>query len=305
MKIKRRTLKYMFVLILILLLVYLVSQYLKKDQYTFKDSRFSYSENKGKPSYEILLRSSNETFDMYSVNFKSRDFMDYETKIYGRLFMPKGKDNVPGLVLLPGGGVTKESEITLAGFIASLGYAVLTIDQRGLGETGGIYLGLEQDYAVFKEGKEPINHLSVFDGLRAYDVLKEIKGVDKNNIAIAGESMGGRYAVIAAAIDKRLKGVIAISSSGFHVKDDSSNPYNSYLLSIDIDNYISSISPNPVIMIHGTNDTTVPLESARFTFNLAKEPKKFFIAEGCGHGYCDAMKKDLENSLNEIFWNKK
>ena len=33
--------------------------------------------------------------------------------------------------------------------IAKEGYAVLTIDQRGVGETGGYYLSFQDDYSVF------------------------------------------------------------------------------------------------------------------------------------------------------------
>jgi len=97
-------------------------------------------------------------------------------------------------------------ELRLAKKIASFGYAVFTFDQRGVGETGGYYPNLEQDYKISLDGKEPIQHLSVYDALKAYDFLKRIKQVDKKNIVMAGESMGGRYAMIAAAQEKNVKG---------------------------------------------------------------------------------------------------
>jgi fermentation-respiration switch protein FrsA (DUF1100 family) len=226
--------------------------------------------------------------------------MEYETYIYGLLAMPVAKTKVPGIVLLPGGGVSKEGEFSRADIMAKLGYAVLVIDQRGIGQTAGYYLNMEQDYQVFSQGNEPIQHLSVFDALRSFDVLRDIDGIDKDNIAIVGESMGGRYAIIAAALDPRLKGVIGISTSGFDVKKDNS-PYNSYLLSIDPDHYVSKISPRKVFMLHATNDTVIPMQNAKYTFNLANEPKKFYIAEGCGHGYCDAMYNALKEDLFEMF----
>jgi uncharacterized protein len=186
--------------------------------------------------------------------------------------------------------------------LVNKGYSCLVIDQRGIGETGGKVLNLEEDYNLFISGKEPIQHLSVYDALRSYDLLKEVKGVDKNNIAIVGESMGGRYGLIASAIDKSIKGFIGISTSGFDVKRDRFSKGNIFLLSIDPDNYIGDISPNPVFMIHGDNDTVVKIENARNTFNKAKDPKKFFVAEGCGHGYCDVKEREeLLNDLREIF----
>jgi fermentation-respiration switch protein FrsA (DUF1100 family) len=114
--------------------------------------------------------------------------------------------------------------------------------------------------------------------------------------------MGGRYALIATALDKRVVGVITISSSGFHIKEDS-QPYTPYFLSIDPDNYISKISPRQVLMLQGDNDSIVSLEDAKYTFNLAKEPKKFFIAKGCGHGYCENMSEEFKKDLNVLFEN--
>lgn len=287
------------IIILFILAVFLFSR-TKEPVYQFKENKMYYSQNREKPDFNIFLNYTNDSTEVYSVNFKSRDFLNYSTTIYGLVFVPRNKENVPGLVLLPGGGGTKEQESTLAMKIAKLGYAVITIDQRGVGQTGGYYLSPEQDYSFFTKGNEPIQHLSVYDALRSYDVLKEIKNVDKNNIGIAGESMGGRYAIIAAALDNSLKGAIIISSSGFHIQNDG-KVYTPYLLSIDPDNYIKDISPNHLFMLHGSNDTVVPLKEAETTFSLAKEPKKFFIAENCNHGYCDKMYYELKSDLEVLF----
>ncbi|MEK6918315.1 MAG: alpha/beta hydrolase [Nanoarchaeota archaeon] len=271
-----------------------------KDRYYFKDNSFLYSQDRGNPIYEMSLKEENDSVAVYNVNFQSRNFLNYTTKVYGLLIMPKNKTNPPGLILLPGGSVTKESESILGEKIANLGYAVLTFDQRGVGQTGGYYLGLQEDYNVFAQGNEPTQHLSVYDALKAYDVLKQMKNIDKNNIAIAGESMGGRYAIIAAAIDKRLKGVLIISSSGFHFQNEN-KPYTPYLESVDPDTYIARISPNPVFMLHSSNDTMIPISDAKTTFNIAKEPKKFYEVSGCPHGYCQEMWEMLKSDLQELF----
>jgi uncharacterized protein len=299
---KKKTKYFILILafILIAVIIYFIIQNNNKDKYSFKDNSFSYSENRGNPVYTLNLKEEKENVLIYRVNFESRNFLDYQTKIYGLLIMPKNKINVPGLVLLPGGSVTKESEAILGEKIANLGYAVLTFDQRGIGETGGYYLGFQEDYGIFLQGKEPVQHLSVYDALKAYDVLKKIDNVDKNNIAIAGESMGGRYAIIAAALDKRLKGVIVISSSGFHIQNENM-PYTPYLFSIDPDNYIDRISPNYVFMLHSSNDTTILLKDAKITFDLAKDPKKFYEITTCPHGYCEAMYEELKSDLNVVF----
>lgn len=300
MKIKKKTLKIIGLIFIMALIGYISFKYFTKNPYSFKGTKFSYSEHRGNPEYTISVRFRNTSFDVYDVTFKSRKFLNYEIKIYGLLVTPHTK-NVPGLVLLPGGGVTKESELVLASKIAELGYAVLTIDQRGVGQTDGYYLSFEQDYEIFSQGKEPIQHLSVFDALRAFDVLRSIDTIDKNNVALAGESMGGRYALIATALDNRIKGFIGISTAGFNVLKQSSNPENTYFLSIDSDNYIKDIAPRPIFMLHSTNDTKVPLQNAQLTFNLAHEPKKFYTVNCDSHGYCDAMYDDLKESLKMLF----
>jgi hypothetical protein len=287
----------------LLLIILLITFFLlfNKHKPTINGYSSSYLERPA-PDYRMQLNSTNGSVEIYSLNFNSKKFLDYYQLVYGLLFIPKDMKDVPGIVMLPGGGVAKEGFTTRATELANSGYAVLVIDQRGLGETGGPYPSLEDDYQLFASGKESIQHLGVYDALAASDVLRNIKNVDKNNIAIIGESMGGRYAIIATALDKKLKGVIAISSSGFHIKNDS-NPYTPYLLSIDPDNYISSISPRPVLMLQGDNDSIVKLEDAQYTFNLAKEPKRFFIAEGCIHGYCEKMSEEFKKDLNILFEN--
>jgi len=290
--------KIILILIAVLVLCFIFYLYkTPKETYKFNSNSFTYS-NREKPLYQLFLKEKNNSCDIYNINFETRNFIEYKTKIYGLLFIPN-KENSPGIVFLPGGGATKEAASHVSLIMCNLGYAVITIDQRGIGQTGGYYLGLEQDYEVFSQGKEPIQHLSVYDALKSFDVLREIKQVDKNNIAIAGESMGGRYALIAASLDKRLKGVIGISTSGFGIKNENL-PYTPYLLSIDPDHYVQEISPNKLVMIHCTNDSVIPLNTAKNTFALAKEPKRFYTVEGCQHGYSDVMLYDLKQALEFV-----
>ncbi len=83
-----------------------------------------------------------------------------------------------------------------------------------------------------------MQHLAVYDVLRSFDFLREQKEIDKNNIIVVGESMGGRYGIIASAIDNRIKGVIGISTSGFHISINPLIEGNDYMISVDADNYI-------------------------------------------------------------------
>jgi len=178
----------------------------------------------------------------------------------------------------------------------SLGYAVLVIDQRGIGETSGIYPNYEQDKLIFEEKKESIQHLGVYDALLGIDVLKNLENIDKENILIGGSSMGGRYAMIAASLDPSIKKAIIISSAGFHI-DNTKLSSDSYFLSIDPDRYVKDISPNKLVMFHSTIDDVIKIEDAKYTFSIAEAPKTFYTVETCGHGYCRDMFTYLKREL--------
>ena len=223
--------------------------------------------------------------------------------IYGILVLPKNiTEQLPGIILLPGAGVSKESEIRLAEKIAALGAAVLTIDQRGVGETGGQINSIKQDFLDFLNAKEPTQHLMVYDALRAYDLLYSAPFVDPDRIIIAGESLGGRIGIIAAAIDRNIRGVLAISSAGLDFAMTNDTRVNSFLNSIDSDHYIGLMAPRKIVMMHNSYDKNVLLSSALGSFQKAQEPKQFVLVNdtSCNHGYCDSMYNGLVDALDYL-----
>ncbi len=151
--------KYFWILILILILIgsYFYLNKSEKNPYEFKGNAFSYSSERGKVDYNKVLIEENETFNLYKVDFDTRQLLDEKIRIYGLLFMPlenkQEKNNIPSVIFLPGGGGTKESRREIGEFIVSLGYGVLIIDQRGLGETKGKFLDFNSDYEIFRQGK--------------------------------------------------------------------------------------------------------------------------------------------------------
>ena len=234
---------------------------------------------------ELLNETANEK--IYKVKFQSRN-----ATIYSLLRIPKRAGaKLPGVVLLPGAGVTKENEQKLAEKISALGFVVLTLDQRGIGETGNVFIA-----------GEPPDYAMVYDALRAHDLLKARAEVDGSMIIPAGESMGGRFAIIATALEPNIKGVIGISTSGYDFSRTTFTSQNQFLVarSIDPNTYIGLISPRPVVLIHSINDNVIPISLAQETFSRAKEPRAFYTV-GCRlHGFCDEMMPYLENELRAL-----
>lgn len=231
---------------------------------------------------------------------KSLTFTSEHSIIQGLMRLPLSGKKVPGIVVLPGAGITKEEQQGLASELADMGYATITIDQRKQG-----VVSPETDLELFEEGKEPFEYSMVYDALMAAEVLRDQREVDPENIAMLGISNGGRFAIIATALDPRIKGVIGISTSGYQTGSIDKNMINEnaykFYKSIDPDNYIAAISPRKVVMIHAVNDTIIPYSMAEDTFELAKEPKAMYTVNGSTHGYSPSAKGELEKELTIIF----
>lgn len=255
-----------------------------------------YPSERGKlENVKVNLLEDNTTYTIEKVSFKSRDAV-----IYGLMYMPKDASNAPGIIMLPAARAGKEGQDYLARHLVQKGYAFFTFDQRGIGETGGSVPSTQDDFNSFVASKEPVNHLFVYDALRAFDFLKSRKGINPSNILIGGESMGARFAIIAGAIDKSFKGVFVISTSGYG-KQDNLRIDGKFRASIDPDWYIDKISPRKLVFFHSRSDNVVPFEQAQNTFSFAKEPKEFIeMPPVCIHGQCSEMYEKLFEKLGEM-----
>lgn len=211
------------------------------------------------------------------------------------------EQSIPGIVLLPGASVTKEAEQGFAGRLADLGYASITLDQRDLGR-----IDLQADLQTFLQGEEPAMHKMVYDALAAADILRSQPEIDTDRIVYAGESNGGRFAIIACALDKDAMGVVAISTCGYGTASmiaSASGSVNEgaarFYLSIDPDSYLTKIAPRHLVMIQSSNDTIIPYSLAEKTYALAAMPKSLHTVGCQTHGYCpemdEAITKELEN----------
>lgn len=263
-----------------------------------QDGFLSYT-NRPAPNYTQTLLKDDGNATMYKLTFDSGG-----QKIYALLAIPKNSPKerngkIPGIFILYGATMNKEGEwVGLGSDLSRMGFAVLIIDQRGWGETDGFVPTMESDYQAFVNGGEPVQHKMVYDALRSYDILKSRPEVNPARIYASGESMGGRYAIIATSVEKGIAGALIISSSGYQFQDQPQEVMR-FLNSIDPNHYIAGISPRPLIMVHSKNDNVIPYQMAQDTFSKAKDPKKLLTTEGVGHSYVRAemlslLEKELE-----------
>ncbi len=265
------------------------------DQWTVsKEGILSYPENRGKVDIQVLKTESGSNYTLETISFASKDYT-----VEGLLRIPFSEKKVPAVLILPGATISKEGTQGLAEILSKLGYASLGIEQRN---RGGV--NFDYDYELFKAGKEPIEHKMVFDALRAVDVLKQDPRVDAARIAIIGESNGGRFAIIAVALDPTISGVIGISTSGYNTESEIARVKDEtrirFYRSIDPDTYLGSIPPRRFVMMHSVNDSIIPVDLAKDTFKKAKEPKQFYEIKTGSHGFSEDMRAPLENELRLI-----
>lgn len=209
-------------------------------------------------------------------------------QLSARFFPGKARATV---VLLHGFGGSQDEMLPVAQALNVAGYSVFTYDQRGCGASNGdlTFGAKEQD-----------------DLIAVVDYLAAREDVDPEQLGAFGFSMGAATLLMTAAREPRLKAIVAdsawatarswlepslrsvflrprdrfsslslkLAQSRTHISIDALRPVAS----------IGSISPRPVLLIHGSADTVVRPADAEQNFFAARNPKRLFRVPGAGHG---------------------
>jgi pimeloyl-ACP methyl ester carboxylesterase len=118
----------------------------------------------------------------------------------GDLYRPAGSGSGPGLVLGHGFNMTRAALREEAAWFCAAGYTVLAIDYRNFGSSGGSPRGRIEPRQM------------VADLRNAVTVLAGDDAVDAKRIGMWGASFGGGLALHAAALDHRVRAVVAQSA---------------------------------------------------------------------------------------------
>ncbi len=154
-------------------------------------------------------------------------------------------------------------------YYAAHGFGVLYVSYRGFGgSTGNIS---EKGFLT--------------DAITSYDWLRR-KGVAPEQIALLGESLGTGVAVQLAA--RKPVGAVALEAPYTSTADIAAAIYwwlpvrllmKDQFRSLD---HIGAVTA-PLLMIHGEDDTLIPVNYGRALFAAANEPKELVIVTGFGH----------------------
>lgn len=97
--------------------------------------------------------------------------------------------------------------------------------------------------------------------------LSFLRGVGAEEVVVVGASFSGAVAICAGAMGEGTKAVVALcpQRSGTHLAD--------------------RLSPRPLLLVHGTDDTVVLPAASEDIYRRAQEPKELVYIPGADHGF--------------------
>ncbi|VVS91179.1 alpha/beta hydrolase [Desulfoluna spongiiphila] len=168
-------------------------------------------------------------------------------------------------------------------WLPDAGFNLFLFDYRGYGDSEG------------KPGRRGVFE----DSVAALRYVASRRDLDPSRLIAFGQSLGGANAVAAAAAtpDVPLKGVI-VDSSFFSYRSIVRDKIDlipvirwlkwplSFVMATNGHSpgpVIESISPTPVLIIHGTRDRVIPYDHGRRLYDAAGSPKAMWTVDGGTH----------------------
>lgn len=200
-------------------------------------------------------------------------------------------ENGATIILLHGIGTNRSIFLMHTAMLVSNGYGVMMFDFRDHGES---------DSAVSTLGYDEVNDVQA-----ALDYVLARPETDPTRIGIIGRSMGGATAIRAAAQMPEIGALV--TESTFTSLDEMTSNGVRYLTGlpawafappvvwlaeretgvaveqvrpVDV---IASISPRPLLLLHGEEDAFIPVAHAEALYAAAQEPKALYRFGDAGH----------------------
>ncbi|HEY0668412.1 MAG TPA: acetylxylan esterase [Sphingobacteriaceae bacterium] len=266
------------------------------------------------PKLTLIPEKSTQTVNVYHVSFQNG--AEKNSRIYGYLSIPKKEGKFPAMIRFPGAGVRAHSA-NLA--LAEKGIITLQIGIHGIpvnmeGDVyENLYRGALKGYPVFNlDSRDHYYFKRVYLGcVRSVDFIFNLPQFDEQNIAVSGSSQGGALSIVTAALDSRIKYVLAFCPAlsdltGFiHGRAGGwPNMFNKSNLGAstasakiktagyyDVVNF-ARLLKIPGFYSWGFNDETTPPTSTYSFYNVITSPKELFILPYAAHyNYPEQTKK--------------
>jgi alpha-beta hydrolase superfamily lysophospholipase len=209
------------------------------------------------------------------------------------LWLPQAQPPWPGILVLHGAGSCKENHADFARLACASGWAALTFDQRGHGESEG-----------------EMSPAAIADAGRMARLLAEVEGVDPERVCARGSSMGGFVAIHAAATSRSLAGAIAICPAGerhllsglrrgeLEMRADRT-ALEPWLEEHDLREAVALMGPKPLLLMHAGGDDQIPADWSEDLFEWAEEPRRLIVVPG---GHHRSVQHDAELGSLALEW---
>jgi len=196
------------------------------------------------------------------------------------LWLPDSPSPWPGMVILHGAGSRKENHGDFGRACAASGWAAVSFDQRGHGES-----------------RDAMSPAALGDVTAMARFLAGQDGVDGARVCVRGSSMGGFMAILAAASSDSIAGAIAICPAssdgltrglragtlGIRTDPGAETMLAAWLAEHDLRDAVELMASKPLILLHARGDDQVPAEWSEELYESAEEPRKLIVLPGGHH----------------------
>jgi fermentation-respiration switch protein FrsA (DUF1100 family) len=200
------------------------------------------------------------------------------------------------MVILHGAGSRKENHGDFARMCAAGGWAAISYDQRGHGESA-----------------DEMSPAALGDVAKMARFLASHDRVDPDRVCVRGSSMGGFWAIHAAATSSAIAGAIVICPAGeehlrrmlgvrkldFRVSEASRDALSAWLGEHDLREAVELMGPKPLMILHAQGDERIPSGFSEEVAERKPEPKKLIILPG---GHHRSIQHDQEMQSVALAW---
>jgi cephalosporin-C deacetylase len=264
----------------------------------------------------LLPEKSTATVNVYEVSIQN---FKLGSRIYGIVSVPKKEGKYPAILKVPGAGVRPYGADVAQ---AEKGFIVMQIGIHGISVTMPLadYTKLAngelKGYPFFNhENKDDYYFKRVYMGcIRSIDYIFSLPQFDGKNLAVAGGSQGGALTIVTAALDPRVKHMVAYfpglaDLTGYqHGRvggwPHMLKPADVSKAAIETSKYYDVVNFARLIKIPGFyswgyNDETCPPTTAYAAYNVITAPKEVLIVKEAGHKYFPEQRTRMNSWIQE------
>ncbi len=203
------------------------------------------------------------------VEFQAED----ETKLHGWFIHPSVKMPKGTVVFSHGNTGSIGTHFGFCSWLVKAGYQVFIYDYRGFGKSAGT----------------PERAGMVRDAAAAFSYVQTRADIVADQIISFAHSLGGAKSITALAHAKP-EGLRAVIAHGTFASYKTVAIHHAGLLGKTIvtdhlapKDHIAKLAGTPILLIHGTEDSTVPISEGKALYEAAQEPKTFWEVEHGTH----------------------